>query len=427
MRRVPPSTVIREELDRLLAGGTDRERNIVSELMQLGLRYVAQQALEQEQTDFLGRGHYERAREHRGHRNGYEDATLRTAEGGVDVRVPQVRDSAEPFRCGVMSFLEGNSEVLEHLVCEMYARGCSTRDVEDAFRDPVSGELLISRSAVSEITDQLWEDYLAFRSRDLAPFAVEYLFLDGLFETLRRYGAKEGILAAWGVCSDGRKVLLHLAVGNKESEACWTEFIRDMQARGLRTPTTVTSDGAPGLVNAITACFSHSLRIRCWFHKLGNIADKLPRDGATEVMAYCRALRDAPTHEAGVALAAEVIDRFQGEFPSAMACLADDVDASLNHLKVPARHRITVRTTNLLERSFVEERRRSKVIPRFNDERSAMKLVFATLIRCSQRWSRVSITDLERGQLRLLRRELGIDPPPPTEDRATKRSRRRAA
>lgn len=427
MRRVPPSTVIREELDRLLTGGTKHERNIVSELMSLGLRYVAQQALEQEQSDFLGRGHYERSSEHRGHRNGYEDTTLRSAEGGVDVRVPQVRGSAEPFRSGLMAFLEGNSAALEHLVCEMYARGCSTRDVEDAFRDPVTGELLISRSAVSQITDQLWEDYQTFRSRDLSGLLVEYLFCDGLFETLRRYGAKEAILAAWGVCADGRKVLLHLAVGNKESEACWSEFIRDMQARGLRTPTTITADGAPGLINAINACFARSLRIRCWFHKLGNVRDKLPADGATEVMAYCRALRDAPTHEAGAALASETIDRFSAEFPAAMACLSDDLDASLNHLKVPARHRITVRTTNLLERSFVEERRRSKVIPRFNDERSAMKLVFATLIRCSDRWQRVSITELERGQLRLLRRELGVDPPPPTEDRSTKRSKRKAA
>jgi len=80
--------------------------------------------------------------------------------------------------------------------------------------------------------------------------------------------------------------------------------------------------------------------------------------------------------------------------------------------RVPVRHRINVRTTNLIERSFEEERRRTKVIPRLLDEKSAMKLVFATLIRCAQRWSRISISDLERHQLQLLRQELGIDPPP---------------
>ena len=95
-----------------------------------------------------------------------------------------------PFRSSLMSFLDGNSEVLDRLVTEMYARGLSTRDVEDAFRD-ATGELLISKSAVSEITDRLWEDYQAFISRDLSEIEVEYLFVDAVFEALRRHGAKE--------------------------------------------------------------------------------------------------------------------------------------------------------------------------------------------------------------------------------------------
>ncbi len=136
-----------------------------------------------------------------------------------------------------MGFLDGNSEVLESLVNDMYARGLSTRDVEDAFRD-ATGELLISESAVSEITDRLWEDYQAFITRDLSEVEVEYLFVDAVFEALRRHGAKEALLVAWCIDSEGRKHLLHLAVGNKESERCWTEFFRNMLSRGLRLPTT---------------------------------------------------------------------------------------------------------------------------------------------------------------------------------------------
>jgi transposase-like protein len=109
-----------------------------------------------------------------------------------------------------------------------------------------------------------------------------------------------------------------------------------------------------------------------------------------------------------------------------MACLAEDLEASLAQLRVPARHRINVRTTNLLERSFVEERRRTKIIPRLLDEQSAMKLVFATLIRVSERWQRLPVSDLECQQLRLLRRELGIDPDP-TESKETQKKRRSAA
>jgi putative transposase len=264
---------------------------------------------------------------------------------------------------------------------------------------------------VSEITDQLWEHFQAFRERDLSGIDVQYMFLDSVYESLRRYGAKEGILAAWCITSEGRKVL-HLAVGNKESAACWTEFLRDMISRGLPTPTSVTSDGAPGLVNAIAQIFPKSLRIRCWYHRMANIRTKPPADEAPEVLAHVRAVRDAATYDAGCAMAAAVIEQFADRFPSAMACLADDLEASLAHLRLPVRHRVNARTTNLLERSFEEERRRTKVIPRLRDEKSAMKLVFATLIRCSDRWNRVSVSDLERQQLRLLRRQLGIDPEP---------------
>jgi putative transposase len=413
MRRVLPSTVIREEIDQLLTGGVGPRSNIISTLTDLGLRYLAQHGLEQEQEDFLGRAHYVRRDDSspRGYRNGYEDASIKTAEGEAAVRVPQVREADELYRSKLMEFLDGNSDVLERLVVEMYARGLSTRDVEDCFRD-ATGKLLISKTAVSEITDQLWEHYQAFCHRDLSEFDVCYLFLDSIYESLRRYGAKEGILAAWAITADGRKLLLHLAVGNKESEACWTEFLRNMVSRGLRVPLSVTSDGAPGLLNAVTQVFPRSLRLRCWYHKMGNIRSKLSADDAPEVLAHIRAIRDAATYDAGRAMAAHVMETFADRFPSAMACLADDLEASLAHLKLPVRHRINARTTNLLERSFEEERRRTKVIPRLLDEKSTMKLVFATLIRCSDRWNRVSVNDLERQQLRLLRRQLGLDPDP---------------
>jgi putative transposase len=428
MRRVARSVVAREQLQRLLDGGVDHEQNIVSELVETVTRLVVQELLEGEQGDFLGgRGRYQRRGEEQlGSRNGYERGRLRTAEGFVDVAVPQVRGAGEPFHSSLMSFLDGNSEVLESLVNEMYARGLSTRDVEDAFRD-ATGELLISKSKVSEITDRLWEDFQAFIARDLSELDAEYLFVDAVFEALRRHGAKEALLVAWCIDSDGRKHLLHLAVGNKESEACWTEFFRNMAGRGLRMPTTITSDGAPGLVQAIGVCFPASIRIRCWFHRLANIRAKLPDESAAEVMAHLYAVRDAPTLDAARAAADRLINTFDRAFPAAVACFRDDLDALLAIHRVPVRHRIRVRTTNLAERSFVEERRRTKVIGRFNDERSAMKLVFATMIRAAQRWCRVSISDLERHQLKLLRAELGIDPPPASNNTKTNRRKSVAA
>jgi len=424
MRRLPPSVLVREELDQLLGGGVVSGVNIISELVETISRLVIQQLLEAEQADFLGgRGRYERrAGGQRGSRNGYESGRVRTAEGAIDVRVPQVRGAGETYRSSLMTFLEGNSDVLDRLVTEMYARGLSTRDVEDAFRD-ATGELLISKSAVSEITDQLWEDYQNFIARDLSNIEVEYLFCDAVFESLRRQGAKEALLVAWCIDSDGRKHLLHLAVGNKESEKSWTEFFRNMISRGLRAPTTVTTDGAPGMLNAVKAVFDHSIRIRCWFHRLSNIRSKLPDDDAAEVMAHIYSVRDAPTLDAARAAADRFENTYAKAFPAAVACFRDDRDALLAIHRVPVRHRIRVRTTNLAERGFEEERRRTKVIPRLMTEQATMKLAFATMIRAAQRWCRVSINDIERRQLRLLRAELGLDPPPA--DQASGRQGRR--
>jgi len=202
---------------------------------------------------------------------------------------------------------------------------------------------------VSEITDGLWEQYEAFISRDLSGVAVEYLFCDGIYESLRRHGVKEAVRVAWGVATDGRKHLLHLAVGNKESEACRVEFFRHMVARGLRMPTSVTSDGAPGLIRAIESVFAKSVRFRCWFHRLANIRAKLADDTTPEVLAEIRAIRDAPTLDAARVQADRVVNRYRREFPAAVRCLEENLEALLAIHRIPVRHRINVDTTNLVE------------------------------------------------------------------------------
>jgi len=143
-----------------------------------------------------------------------------------------------------------------------------------------------------------------------------------------------------------------------------------------------------------------------------NVLDKIPDSAKAEVKAHVLTLRDTPTLEAGRQAAAELLERYSRLYPSAMASLSDDLEARLNHLRVPVTHRRYVRTTNLIERSFLEERRRTKIIPRFFDERSCLKLVFATLQRASQRWQRIRITELEQKQLLVLRQYLGLDPDP---------------
>lgn len=184
MQRIPPSEQIRQQIDRVLNEGIEGQDNPLEALIRLGAQLVVQEALEKETTERLGRAYYQHHKPGeplRGHRNGYELGRLRTAEGEIVVQVPQVRDWVEegPYRSRLLEFLRGHSDVLERLAVEMYVRGLSVRDMEDTFRD-ATGQSLLSRSAVSVLTETLWENYEAFCERDLSSFEVEYLFLDAV-------------------------------------------------------------------------------------------------------------------------------------------------------------------------------------------------------------------------------------------------------
>ena len=410
--RVAPSGEMRQQINQLLSNGKEGEGDVLSTLVQLGAQLVMQEALEQETTERLGRAHYQRRQPEeplRGYRNGYEPGRMRTAEGEMVVQMPQVRDWAEegPYRSQLMTFLRGHSDVLERLAVEMYTRGLSVRDIEDALRE-ATGDRLLSRSAVSELTDTLWEDYQTFCERDLSTLDVEYLFIDAVYEGLRAWGGHQGILCAWAICRNGRKVMVHLALGSRESYDICLDFLRDMVARGLRTPVLITTDGAPGLIRAVGEMWPKSLRQRCLAHKSRNILSKVPRAAQEEIKRRVHDVFYAPSLDMARERAADLLDAYQRAYPSAMRSFSDDLEAGLTYLRFPYAHHKAIRTTNLLERAFVESRRRTKVIPHFFTEQACLKLVFSALWQTSQRWRRVTMTELERQQLALLRRELGL-------------------
>jgi putative transposase len=412
MQRIPPSEQLRKQLDGLLDNGLAGQESLISTLVQIGAQLVVQELLERETTEQLGRAHYQHRRPGeplRGHRNGYEAGGLRTGEGEIPVQVPQVRGwvGDGPYRSELMTFLRGNSDVLNRLAIEMYARGLSVRDIEDALQD-ATGEPLLSRTAVSELSETLWEDYQAFCERDLSPFAVEYVFIDAVYEGLRQWGSSQGLLCAWAICRDGRKVMLHLALGSRESYDDCLAFIRDMVRRGLWTPVLVATDGAPGLISAVQQVWGKSLRQRCLAHKMRNILDKVSPAAREEMKRRVQDVFYAPSLETAKERAAKVLRDYQKEHPAAMRSFNDDLEACLVYLRCPLAHHKSIRTTNLLERAFQESRRRTKVIPHFFTEKACLKLVFSALWKTSQRWRKVTMTELDQQQVELLRQELEL-------------------
>jgi len=261
--RIPASQRTSQKLNELLSQGVV-EGDARSELIKLAVRKIVEEALEAEVGEAVGRGYYENgAAPGAGYRNGYRRRRLRTAEGAIEYGVPQVADRAELFVSRVRAGLAGRTAELEQLAVEMYARGLSTRDIEAAFRD-ARGTSVLSRTAVSQITERLWQEYEAFAGRDLSEFPIAYFFVDGVAERLHAGLPREAVLCAWGITEDGRKVLLHLAPGTKEDTASCTGFFEDLKRRGLADPLLVVTDGAPGLIRAAETCFPRALRSAAW-------------------------------------------------------------------------------------------------------------------------------------------------------------------
>ena len=404
-RKVLPSERMNKALDMLLQDEGQARDDLLGELIRRGSERILQQALEAEITDFLGRGHYERASDETprsGYRNGYRDRRLKTSEGTLTVRQPRLRDTDEPFASQLIARLGRIEERLEQMAVEMYVRGLSTRDIEATLTDE-DGRPLISRSQISRMSEALIEEYEAFAGRDLSDRDVVYLFVDGVYEAVRSYTNNQAILCAWGILSDGTKELLHLEAARSESAEAWQAFMENMTGRGLPHPLLVVHDGAPAIKAALHQVFPQSERQRCLVHKLRNLTAKVPERLRKEVLLKARSVYDAPDRETADLLAERFVEQYADEYPALVRSFLDDLEACLTQLKYPLSHRKFIRTTNLIERAFVEEKRRTKIIPQHVNERGALKLVYGVLIRASQRWRRVKMTDFELVQLRKIR------------------------
>ena len=400
MKNIRPSERKRKELEALMM----REgENVLEEFHRKQQELVYQEALEADAEAFLGRSWYKRdGKAPEGYRNGYYARKARVPGAVMHLSVPRVRNTREKFRSRLLRTIGALAERVRTLALEMYVRGLSTRDVQEAFLDD-RGKPVLSRSAVSRLTSRLYEQYQAFAQRDLSASDIVFLFVDGVYESVRRYTNNQTLLCAWAICADGTKQFVHLAPVQSESQGAWESFFEDLLRRGLRQPLLVISDGNSGLLAAITRKFPRAHRQRCIAHKLRNIASKLPRDRAKVVLAEFKAVYYAPDRATADLLATQLIERYAQLYPAAVACFSDDLEACLTHLLFPEGHRHYIRTTNLLERTFEEQKRRTKVFPQHQHERSAVGLVFAVLERAARSWQRVTMSSLELAQLKAIR------------------------
>jgi transposase-like protein len=225
------------------------------------------------------------------------------------------------------------------------------------------------------------------------------------------------VLVAWGFTDEGERVLLQVMLGMRESYEDWQALGRDLIARGLGAPMLIVADGAPGLIKAIEHCWPASDRQRCCVHRARNLYAKLPERERERVKhAYWQALDDAINERDGKQRLQALVDQLDKDgFTAAARCLADDLDALVVHLRYPTRHRRRWRSTNLLERSLGEVKRRTKVMGRFPGEDSCLTLVWAVLdLLITHETNGIRFNELERQRLKRIRYE-GHEQPTPEE------------
>src|SRR5688572_24949480 len=290
------------------------------------------------------------------------------------------------------------------MVIGAFVRGLSMRDIESLCEKAGLGKL--SKATAQRICTELRERFEQFKRRDLYDDQLAALFLDAVFLSVRPNGPKEGVLVAWGFTEEGERVLLSVMLGMRESHEDWLALARDLIARGLGAPLLVVADGAPGLIKAVEQCWPASDRQHCAVHRVRNLLAKLPERERERVRSrYWQALDEA-THErdARQRLKALVDQLERAGYTAAARCLADDLDALVVHLRYPIRHRRRWRSTNLLERSLGEVKRRTKVMGRFPGEESCLTLVWAVLdLLITHQTNGIHFNQLDRQRLKRMR------------------------
>jgi putative transposase len=418
-RRVSPVERIRAEIDQLFSSDHDLA-SILEEVARLSVRLVLQAALEAEVEEFLGRARYERRgdADRPGSRNGHQPPmTVKTTMGAVELQRPKLRGTDQAFCSRLFGAGVTRTHALESLVISGWVRGLSDRDIEATLAEVLGPEAALSKSTVSRICAAIGEEFAAWRARDLSGVRLDYLFLDASHFKMHPGAPAEPVLAAWGVDVDGKPVFVGLAPAASESTDAWDDFLADLKERGLGAPLLGISDGAPGLIGAFDRAFPASLRQRCLVHRARNTLAKVSAHDQAEVKADFWAIfevGDAEPGDQAVAVARQQAAAFaatwQRRYPSAVACVTDDLASLTVHLRFPAEHWHRIRHSNLIERTFGETRRRTKVIGRLPGERSCLSLVWAVLDRASRGWRGLTMTPRALRLLQDLRRQL-LHPP----------------
>jgi putative transposase len=364
-----------------------------------------QELLEEEVTELLGRGKSERQSAvdaPSGYRNGYgKPRRLTMSSGTITVRRPRVRDVEERFESRVLPLFAKRTRQVRELIPELYLHGLAQGDFDLALRGLLGEKAPLSASTVGRLKEKWQGEWEAWQSRPLDDLEVVYLWADGLYVKAGLEKEKAVLLVVIAALSDGRKVVVSVSSGYRESTESWSEVLRDLKRRGMGCPRLVIADGHLGIWGALRNVYPEAEEQRCWNHRIVNLLAKLPKGVHKSALLMLRQIPYAETRQEaerlkkvfqnwcrkrGLTQAAELIDQ--------------DWDRLVTFYNYPKKHWQHLRTTNPVESPFAGLRLRTDAAKRFKKVENAQAVIWKMLLVAEKRFRRLRAPELMKDVFR---------------------------
>jgi putative transposase len=393
-----------QEVTTTTFGFPSTSQDALTEILREGAQQMLTTAIEAEVADWIeAHRHLQDSRGHRQVvRNGYlPERSITTGIGRVKVRQPRVadrrnREEAEPFSSKILPPYLRKTKSIEELLPWLYLKGISTGDFNEALQALVGPECPgLSASTVTRLLEGWQAEYHEWSKRPLNDKHYVYLWVDGVHFNIRLEEDRQCILVLMGATADGKKELIAIADGYRESEQSWMELLLDVKSRGLSIdPKLATGDGALGFWKALPKVFPATRTQRCWVHKTANVLDKLPKRLQTRAKEAIHNIWMADTREAAQQAFNSFLETYGAKYPKATECLAKDRDELLAFYDFPAEHWRHLRTTNPIESVFATVRLRHRRTKGSGSRNACLAMVHQLMQSAAKRWRLLNGSEL---------------------------------
>lgn len=371
-------------------------QSALEEVLRHGARRMLQEAIEQEVLEYI-ESHQCLINENNRRlvtRNGHlPPRNILTGIGGIPIQQPRVRDrrNGHTFSSAIVPKYKRKTKSLEQLIPELYLRGISTNQFPDALAailgDNAEG---LSATNIARMKAIWEEEYSEWKQRDLTDSRYVYVWADGIYFNIRLNEDRPCLLILIGATEEGRKELIGIFDGIRESKQSWKDFLQSLKARGLVVdPSLAVGDGALGFWAAIEEEFPRCRQQRCWVHKTANVLDKMAKSVQPNAKRMIHEMYLSPTKETALKAFDDFLANYSAKYPGACKCLEKDKDQLFTFYDFPAEHWIHLRTTNPIESTFATVRHRTRQTKGCGSQIATLTMVFKLTKLAEKGWIRL--------------------------------------